>query len=441
MSDSSSSMEMKIRSNRTSGFAAAVVALVLSAGISCAATYYVGGDDPGGGRDWLPGTWGNFLTQVGKLSTSGDVLRVAGTITRTNGNDYVTLGVDGTVLSGGWDGASGVEWSRLDLNATNNRSVLDGASLGCLMEITGSNIRLEGVWLKRGCRGSSDPTLHATNLRVVGTGAMLDYCCFTDATLIGGIGAGTYSSVFVGTNNVTIRRSLFDNNEGLAAGNIAVGAGVNNTRITETIVRNTVSYDSGLRRTLYLNQKAGNTVTIDNSLFHETSEVPIFINQGTMKAINVTFSNVRMELQNDNAAVMNFGNSILDNAHFYASSSSAGTGQATVTNSLVHDLTALKSNLIARLNFVADTQSLDIDTGNPPMFTDHMNGVFSIESGSAAVNLGTNSLLALTYQGEVLGVSAGLQTDLARRQRIRLNRVDAGAFEKQPANGTVITLK
>jgi hypothetical protein len=132
-----------------------------------AEVYYLGGNDPGTGT-WKSGTWSNFVELVNNL-TDGDELRIAGTIERQGpgtGGYYVTNAANNTKITGGWDGKTG-GWSRLDISKRENRWVIDGCQHTNLLLITGTNVTLEGLVLKRGAFTFAE--INGANLKILAT--------------------------------------------------------------------------------------------------------------------------------------------------------------------------------------------------------------------------------------------------------------------------------
>jgi hypothetical protein len=69
--------------------------------------------------------------------------------------------------------------------------------------------------------------------------------------------------------------------------------------------------------------------------------------------------------------------------------------------------------------------------GNDPLFVNRLAGDYRLGLGSPCINAGTN----LTW------ITTGSPNDLGGRPRLRLGRVDMGAYEWIPPQGTVISIR
>ncbi|MBA4388661.1 MAG: hypothetical protein C0404_11820 [Verrucomicrobia bacterium] len=411
-------------------------ALFASCVESHATVYYLGGEQPSSG-DWLSSSWPNLTTQLGKL-TSGDELWIAtGTVTRVGGSS-LAVSVPNVSIKGAWQTTGGT-WTRAALTNKNNRSILDGASIGYLMQITAgaTNVLLEGLWLKQGYSNGDVLGTPQGNLTIYGTGAILDYCNITDGKY------NTYTiCAYVGlaieAPDVIVRRCLFrDNNANVNQyyGAVHLRVAASNCRFTECEFYHNVS-DTDQAVATY--NGSGSTIIFDNCLFYDPRPLAPH-GAGTVRFVNCTFHTVQMRFWDGNGYTKFYNCVISESGDFVFNSNSAQDAYVEMYNSLVDNLS--RQTGTSRFHITSVT-NLDIDAGYLPAFKNAASSNFNLATNSAAIEKGITNWLGYTYQGAVLFTPPIDQTDLNVLKRIQGKKVDMGAFEAlYKAPGMVITLR
>lgn len=437
-----------------------VIVMIMGLSTICSGlTNYLGGYSPGSGEDWLPASWANFSNQVAKLTSPGDELRIAGTITREAGSGtyWVSNATHGIKITGGWNSpGEGVPWTRKDLTDTNNFSVIDANQLGDILYIGGTNVLIEGIHFKAGRPQSAFGALGSVAL-VGANGSIIDYCRFSDCGSESGAGYG--AALFIrGSTNVTVRRSSFYNNFGVT--NTATAstchlfvhktldntAASHNIRITqcrfERTHPNSVAWFSVALCQEVWTPRGTNSVIFDNCLFYDNAK-SIFCEYGSNVFINTTIRNSNLWFHDYGSHKTYFQNCIIDNCSYTWTDSGSSGAKLYFNNSCVTNLAWLGSqpftNTAGQIQITVYTDAcVDITTENPVRFVNTSQNNFRLMVDSPAVDLGSDTYLGWTYQGAILGLPVNQQTDLDGMGRRKRNRVDAGAYENQPPSGTMI---
>lgn len=426
--------------NRVAAYVAMLACVLLCETPAAATVYYLGGAEnvPNTGT-WMVGTWTNFLAQLNKLQ-DGDSLHIAGTISRTTraGNEVgdesespAVVYSNNVSILGGWDTTGGT-WTRLDVANPANRSVLDSNLQENLLRLVGHHATLDGLVLREGNQrdsgngGNLDITSTATNATV------------TQCSLLSGgnagHGTGRGGGLYVGADNVVIRRCLFSANTCSFWGAHIHAEGPTNLRVTECRFTGAVQGPS-----LCLRTDSGKTITLDNCLVYNDRTNLVY--SGNIAFINVTTHSTAWRFERAAINQVWIRNCIISESGDWSYNTDSVAGaDVFVNNSLIDNLSSQQAALGGNVT-VTFTDCLNTDAGNPPAFVAPGSGDFALGDGSAAFNIGNLSWLAGAYQGAVLGLPAAGQTDLAGRRRVTVLQADAGAYEKQFPRGTVVTIR
>jgi len=213
----------------------------------------------------------------------------------------------------------------------------------------------------------------------------------------GGTGAAIRAYTYGGGNNVTINRSKFINNK----------------------IGSNTSY-SGTYKGTAIAAGNGSTVIVVNSLIYaDEIYIPLYNSSSSLTFINSTVYNP------DGGTLLATTSPVLNsiqNSVFWMGGNSVDAIDGSGTT-----VTAANSVIFPKYNVTLNGSN--IYTSNP-LFTDIASGDFTLQSASAAVNMGSNILY--TSNGGSLN-----DTDLAGNDRIKGGSIDMGAYES-PYNPTPI---
>lgn len=394
-------------------------------------------------------TWADAFTQITDAIatfTGSEEIWIAGTFTpdgNTGQTRTITLAQDNLVLVGGF--AAG-DTSKLNRNFSANPSIFTGDLLGNdtnlsifndpskidnafhVVTITGNNVTLDGITISGG--NANGTVVNQT----IGSALYMDSSTIDVINLINTRFSGNVSNlegtVYVSSNNtaninLNIKACSFSNNLARAGAALVVERAISgvifNNIVNSEFSNNTtndVIVGDGESGVYISRGTVGNAVVrnlINNCTFANNQFLGA--NNGTTTSVIVTDSAMAYaDLLVNNTIVWGNVDNMGNTAQSFGGLRSTINNKPTLKNCTQETKFSNTPTLSFLNNIVFDAN---------PVFTNPMNGDFSLSPVSAVIDLGDAALIPV-----------GINTDINNNDRIVANGVDLGAHE---FNGTVAT--
>ncbi|CAL2093767.1 putative repeat protein (TIGR02543 family)/predicted secreted protein (Por secretion system target) [Tenacibaculum sp. 190524A05c] len=360
-----------------------------------------------------------------------------------NRNDRFNINIEGLKIYGGF---AGNETSLNQRDYFNNRTILSGDLLGNddanvtfnnttrsdnslrIINVTGNNVLIDGVIISGGyADATSGDGRFGAGLSLNPNISDFSIKNTTVKNNVAYWAAGLNLSASIsGTVNYSVDACVFDNNLSSNAATAmyvipASGTGMMNFKLSNSLFKNNRTEDDGTRKAkggiVWLRSYYSGTVIatdIVNNTFVNN------LNEGT--DANSDFPTLIIGQQSGTFGTINLANNIFWGNKTNNGNVALALGKAS-DNNLASNISVFNS--IDEDNFSNISTKTNVSNSDP-LFTDVVNGDFTLQASSPAVDAGDNTK-----------IPSGITTDLFANQRIFNSTVDMGAYESGQAAPTI----